>query len=142
MRFRMSKKVRAHLRFRQDARRVLDRATHSPQTEGIDSIDLLAALLEEAAVVRLIDDLSGAAEPIKHVVSSRSREPGEGMGLSNDAKLVIEATTHLSLVKKVDPGVDDLLIGIATADCRARDVLNAHGITAERLLERVGSVDA
>lgn len=126
------------LSFRRDARRVLDRASSNAGAVGIDSIDLLAAMLEQPKVVRLINELSRSAEPMKRAVESRSGARGEGPGLTLDAQSAIEATSRRALSKEADAGVEDLLIGLANADCQARRVLNEHGITAEALVARFG----
>jgi hypothetical protein len=70
-------------------------------------------------------------------VASRSvRLPGPG--LTDDAKRVIEAMSSRSLLNRADAEVDDLLVGLAAADCLARPLLTAQGITAVGLVEKLG----
>ena len=126
------------LGFRREGKQVLDRASSTAGSVGIDSLDLLAAMLEQPKAVRLINEVSGTAEPMKREVKIPHGARGDGPGLTLDAKSAIEATSRRALSKKADAELEDLLIGLATADCRARRVLVEHGITAEALVARLG----
>jgi len=46
----------------------------------------------------------------------------------------MEACSHRALATRKDSDVDDLLVGLVTADCAARAVLLDYGITEVRLL--------
>jgi hypothetical protein len=54
---------------------------------------------------------------------------------------VMAATSHRAVTRKLNVDVEDVLIALATADCAARDLLQAHRITLEalrRIVDREG----
>ena len=106
---------------------------------GTDSLHLLSAALRTPRVAAVIADL--ATDPDAFGAAVRSHRPSKsaGPGLTDDAKAAIEATTHRALVVGADPDVLDLLVGLATANCQARQALNAQEINRDRLLARLGS---
>jgi hypothetical protein len=126
------------LRFQSDAQRVLGRAAASAGPVGIDSVDLLAAMLDEPKIARIIDEVSGGTAEIRHAIASRTKEPDEEGGFTLDGQAVIEATMQRSLARQENASIEDLLVGLVTADCEARRLLKAHGITAQGLEARFG----
>ncbi len=60
-----------------------------------------------------------------------SRQPGPG--LTDEAKKVVEAVSDRALERRREPSGPDLLVGLATADTTARQVLNALGIDETRV---------
>lgn len=130
------------LGFRRDAGRVLDQAASSAGPVGIDSIDLLAAMLDQGKAVRIFDELSGTTDAIRRAVGSRTKQPDEKGGFTLDGQAAIKATTQRALTRQADADIEDLLIGLATADCEARQLLNQHGITAQSLEARFGGAPA
>jgi hypothetical protein len=98
-----------------------------------DSLDLLVALAESA---RGADATRRAGlDPVRLVEAAR--EAGSPRSADDaptpDAKAVIEAVAGRSLAARRDAGLDDLLMALATADCRARRVLEARGLNGVRL---------
>lgn len=105
---------------------------------GVDSLDVLVATLANSRGARIVVGLGADPTAIRtSAVSSRTGRHA-GPGLAEDAKLVIEAMSRRSILNRADADIEDLLIGLAVADCLARPVLIAHGITAVRLVEQLG----
>lgn len=113
-------------------------ATREAGAAGIDSLDLLVATLATPTAVRLVKDLGGDPRAIQVAARTAriSRDPAPG--LTNDAKAVVEAMSQRAILARADPDIEDVLVALAAADCLARRVLNAGGITAATLVARVG----
>jgi hypothetical protein len=121
------------LGFRRDAQRVLDRASTNAGPVGIDSVDLLGAMLDEAKVVRILNEIAGGTEAIRKAIGSHARAPDGGPGFTLDGKAAIEASTRRALAREENATIDDLLVGLAAADCEAHRILSRNGITAQAL---------
>lgn len=121
------------LGFRRDVQRVLDQTATNAGSAGIDSVDLLGVMLDEAMVVRILDEVSGGTEAIRQAVASHTKAPDEGPGFTHDGKAAIEATTRRALARQENATIEDLLVGLAAADCEARRILSRNGITAQVL---------
>ncbi len=113
-------------------------ATREAGSAGTDSLDLLVATLATPRAVLLVKDLGGDPRAIQVAARTAriSRDPAPG--LTNDAKAVIEAMSRRAALARADPGIQDVLVALAAADCLAQRVLNASGITAASLAARVG----
>lgn len=100
---------------------------------GVDSVDLLVAAVESREGSDLLARLGVNVSTLRDAARASRSRPAEP-GLSDDAKRVIEAASTWALERERGPDLLDLLIGVAKADCRGRDVLNEYGIDRERLL--------
>jgi hypothetical protein len=104
---------------------------------GVDSLHLLTAALDNAKVARLLIDLGGDPSIIRAAAHSAHSNGEGGPGLTDDAKAVVEACSNRALIEGKGPDVDDLLLGMASAQCKARQVLNANGIDENRVRARL-----
>lgn len=140
MRFGFFRRNRAtFLKPRRGFQGVMAAATRDAGAGGIDSLDLLQATLDQPEAARLVIGL-GADPRALQVATRKARATREAApGLTDDAKAVIEAVSDRAHLARSDFGVQELLIGLAVADCRARRVLDAHGIDADRLIGLAGS---
>jgi hypothetical protein len=117
---------------------VMTAATQEAGAAGVDSLDVLVATLDVPRVARLVTGLGASAQAIQVAARQAHTDRDPRPGLTDDAKAVVEAACSPS-THRSDPDVQDLLVGLAVADCQARRVLRAHGIDAERLIGRAGS---
>jgi hypothetical protein len=117
---------------------VIGAATREAGDAGTDSLDILVAALATPKAVRVVKNLGGDPRAIQIAARTAriSRDPTPG--LTNDAKAVVEAMGQRAILARANPDIEDVLDALATADCLARRVLNASGITATRLVARVG----
>jgi hypothetical protein len=104
---------------------------------GVDSVDLLVAAVDTREGSDLLARLGVNVPTLRDAVRASRSRPAEP-GLSDDAKRVIEAASMWALERERGPDLQDLLIGIAKANCRGRDVLNNCGIDEERLVGLAG----
>jgi hypothetical protein len=117
---------------------VMAAAVEGAGSGGIDSLDLLIATAAADQGEQLLTRL-GASRVAIEIAALRAhpgREPSPG--LSIDAKVAIETAVNRALRRGVNPDIPDVLVGLVLADCLARPVLAAHGVSADRLLELVG----
>lgn len=123
---------------RRDVKKVMAVAALEAGSSGIDSLDLLVATLDTPRAARVVKDLGGDPRVIEIAArgARASRDPRPG--LTDDAKAVVEAVGHRAILARADWDVQDLLVALATADCLARQVLNAHRIDAAALAARAG----
>ncbi len=106
--------------------------------EGTDSLDLLVATMEHKKGAALAHKAGLEASTVSRAARDARTGRDPGPGLSADAKTVIEAALERGLAARRDPGVGELLLALATSECRARDVLTAVGISLPRLVTVVG----
>lgn len=129
---------RPFLRPRRGFREIMEAAGQEAGPSGVDSLDLLVAALDIPEVALLMTEL-GASPPAIQVAARETRTDRDPRpGLTDDAKAAVEAALHRAVIARSDPDVQDLLVGLAVANCQARQLLGAHGINAERLIGRVG----
>ena len=117
---------------------VMGVATREAGAAGIDSLDLLVAALATPKAVRLVEDLGGDPRAIQIAARTARINRDPAPGLTNDAKAVVEAMGQRAILARANPDIQDVLVALAAADCLARRVLNASGITAAALVARVG----
>lgn len=126
------------LRPRRGFREVIAAAGREAGPAGIGSLDLLVATLANAKVARLVRRLDADPGAIQAAARQANMDRDPLPGLSEDAKAVVEAATHRALAARSEPDAQHLLLGCAIADCRAKRVLEAHGIDAGRLSATLG----
>ncbi len=73
-------------------------------------------------------------------ISRDAERDADDVGLTDDAKAVIEAAIHHARLRPANVDVGDLLVALATAECPARSVLAENGIDAAVLGGEVGSL--
>jgi hypothetical protein len=112
---------------------VIAAATQEAGAAGVDSLDVLVATLDIPKIARLVTGLGASPQAIQVAARQARADRDPRPGLTDDAKAVVEAASAPS-THRSDPDVQDLLVGLAVADCQARQVLRAHGIDAERLI--------
>ncbi len=105
---------------------------------GIDSLDLLVATIAAPEGAELLTRLNGDPQAIEVAARQARVARNPSPGLTDDAKVVVEAVSHRALLDRAGPDVQALLVGLALADCPARRVLSRHGIDASRLIGLVG----
>lgn len=96
------------------------------------------ATLDIPKIALLMTGLGASPQAIQVAARETRTDRDPRPGLTEDAKAAVEAASHRALIARSDPDVQDLLVGLAVADCQARQLLRAHGIDAERLIGRVG----
>lgn len=132
-----ARRLRFPLRFRRGLDRVLDEAAREAGNVGIDSLHLLSAVLRRRKVAAHIAELALDPAAISVAVRFPRKAGAAAPGLTEDAKAAIEAMGHRALASSSEPDVNDLLVGLADADCEARQVLHAQGVTLDVLLVRL-----
>lgn len=116
---------------------VMAAAAQEAGAAGVDSLDVLVATLDVPKIARLLTGLGASPQAIQLAARQARTDRDPRPGLTDDAKAVIEAAVAPS-THRSDPDIQDLLVGLAVADCQARQVLRTYGIDAERLIGRVG----
>lgn len=119
-------------------RKVFAAAIQEADAEGIDSLDLLVATLDTTTATRVIKALGADPRAIQSAARGARTDRDPEPGLTPDAKAVVEAVGHRAILAGADSDVADLLVALAAANCLARQVLQAHGIDAARLVAQVG----
>jgi hypothetical protein len=123
----------AFLREHPDLKQAVAAAFEYAGAAGVDSFDLLIAATETQKGFDTLARLGVTAAMIRnHAIESRRPRIGRP-GLSADAKRVIEAVAARAIQQQREPDIRDLLIGIASARCAAREVLTQNGIDEARL---------
>jgi hypothetical protein len=120
------------LKVRPDYDRIFADAIAEAGPDGVDSIRLLVAALDNANVAQLIIRAGGDPSIIRAAARRSHSTVGPEQGLTSDAKAVVEKCASWALTSGLSPDAEDLLIGLAAVQCRARLVLNANGIGEDR----------
>ena len=98
--------------------------------QGMNSLGLVIAVLDTKRPVALIRGVGAQPEAIRASARASLALAEPALGVSDDAKRVIEAAIHRSMRRPADTDEVDLLVGLASADCLARPILIAHGVEA------------
>ena len=131
--FRRNRRTVTFLHPRRGFCEVMAAATQEAGAAGVGSLDVLVATLDIPKIARLVTGLGASPQAIQVAARQARTDRDPRPGLTDDAKAVVEAASAPS-THRSDPDVQDLLVGLAVADCQARQVLRAHGIDAERLI--------
>jgi hypothetical protein len=115
-----------------DVAAALHRAHDLAGLDQVDGLALLLAVLENPRIARLVRSLGADPAAIGADATAR-RHPEPGPGPSDDYRAIIEASVGEALGQERPPVLEDFIVGIASVEGPARDVLEAHGLTSERL---------
>jgi len=117
---------------------VLSAASRDARFGAADSLDLLAATLATSEAMRLFARLDIDAEPIRLAALQRRSGRAVESGMSEDARAVIELALQRATQMRHQPEIEDILVGLATAECTARHVLGRYGVGEEAMKGAAG----
>jgi hypothetical protein len=115
-----------------DVAAALRRAQALAGADQVDGLALLLAVLENRRMARLVRSLGANPAAIGADAAAR-RHPAPGPGPSHAYRAIVEASVGEAVGQRRRPVLEDFLLGIASVEGPARDVLESHGLTPQRL---------